>query len=498
MPCEKCGHKLILDKAKDELICPECNGMKILSKNTSLIVLKKRVDWFNNAFSQVLDKFDKKRLIAWLIYYREKMCSELFHDKPVFPIRDFLSVNVLIKRVMKGYEVKGEEEANDTNTSELIKGFEVYLRELGNLILVIEDYAYVAYKEEFQLNDLKTKNYMWLMDNFFVVYNEEWKVILDTLNLHNITNKEEAERYYKEHKEEYEMVKNPKKIEKRTIKETIDALYPFFTQLFYGLQLNIVFKAMFNFDYLKKTKITPNHLLKIVTSLREEPGLLNTIRLHDFKELTRRNLKGVSPLIAYENLVFSKKNQDIFPIFVKLDKNIFTPISTTKIIALFLYPLLYRDEYIEVHNKKSHEFEKEEVKELFEKEGGKVYPNFKDKKKNPNFEIDHLVWKDQTLFVVEVKAWDIKPFFESRRIHIYRERDLKGVVDGLKYTCGEPKQIPSLLEKITYVKNNLKEICKKCSFNVAKIEEIKGIVVTKSFPPIKVYNGVKFISYEEI
>lgn len=99
---------------------------------------------------------------------------------------------------------------------------------------------------------------------------------------------------------------------------------------------------------------------------------------------------------------------------------------------------------------------------------------------------------------MEVKAWDIKPFFESRRIHIYRERDLKGVVDGLKYTCGEPKQIPSLLEKITYVKNNLKEICKKCSFNVAKIEEIKGIVVTKSFPPIKVYNGVKFISYEEI
>ena len=90
--------------------------------------------------------------------------------------------------------------------------------------------------------------------------------------------------------------------------------------------------------------------------------------------------------------------------------------------------------------------------------------------------------------------WDIKEYFEQRRIHRYRERDLKGVVDGLKYTDEIPKKIPSLLDKLEYVKSNLNK------WNLEKIDElsIDGVVITRSFPPIKSYKNIKFISLSQI
>ena len=91
--------------------------------------------------------------------------------------------------------------------------------------------------------------------------------------------------------------------------------------------------------------------------------------------------------------------------------------------------------------------------------------------------------------------WDLKPFFEHRRIHNYRERDLKGVVDGKKYSTidGQEriKDIPSLLDKINHVKTNLPEICEEHK----SIKEFVGIVITKSHPTIKDYKEVRFLSF---
>ncbi|MBI4152098.1 hypothetical protein HY495_00170, partial [Candidatus Woesearchaeota archaeon] len=121
----------------------------------------------------------------------------------------------------------------------------------------------------------------------------------------------------------------------------------------------------------------------------------------------------------------------------------------------------------------------------------------KDKKK-ATLQIDFLALRDGVILVGEIKYWGIKPLFERRDIHKYRERDLKGIVDGLKYSNNKPEKIPSLLDKIEYVKDKIEEICLDCHFDISEIKEINGVVITISVPPITEYRGVRFISHSQI
>ena len=105
-----------------------------------------------------------------------------------------------------------------------------------------------------------------------------------------------------------------------------------------------------------------------------------------------------------------------------------------------------------------------------------------------------LAWKENQLIVAEIKIWGIKEYFEQKKVHEQRERDLKGVVDGIEYTKEEPTKRPSLLNKVEYVKQNLN----KWGLEKVKDLNIRGLVITKSVPPKKDYKGVKFISVTQI
>lgn len=56
------------------------------------------------------------------------------------------------------------------------------------------------------------------------------------------------------------------------------------------------------------------------------------------------------------------------------------------------------------------------------------------------------------------KCGDIKPYFEHKNIHDYRERDIKGIVDGFKYTDRKEKSISRSLLKINHVEKPKKYI----------------------------------------
>jgi len=76
--------------------------------------------------------------------------------------------------------------------------------------------------------------------------------------------------------------------------------------------------------------------------------------------------------------------------------------------------------------------------------------------------------------------------------------DIKGIIDGKKRTIknGERvvEQIPSLPEKVEYVKNHLFELGLTC-VSPAKIH---GIVITNNYPLISNYNGYRIISLSDI
>jgi len=195
-------------------------------------------------------------------------------------------------------------------------------------------------------------------------------------------------------------------------------------------------------------------------------------------------------------MVFSFSNYDIFPFFVKINGNIVGSHYCTYLMYMLSYCFLEFETFQIVHEEKSRIFEQEVVKNEFIKIGYDYKENQKPKKSG--LEIDGLAQKENKLLVIEVKHWKIQPYFEQMRIHRYRERDLKGVVDGIKYTTknGEiiKTKIPSLIEKMEYVKNNL-EI-----WNFDKIDnlQIMGFVVTKSIPPLRKYKDISFISVDEI
>ena len=126
MICEKCGSELVLAR-EEELDCPVCANWNVLDKESALKLMEKKIEWLENAFSVILRRFDKKRLIAWLLWEREKIATSFFKDKPMIPLAKFLSINILIKEISKIVDTTGSEEANEKNTLQLVETFSKFL-----------------------------------------------------------------------------------------------------------------------------------------------------------------------------------------------------------------------------------------------------------------------------------------------------------------------------------------------------------------------------------
>lgn len=494
MVCSKCGTRQIIEK-EDDLICPKCENIEFLSKELAIQVAQKQIDWFDNGFKQVLGRFNKRRLLVWLFGLRERMATDFFNGIPSVELRQFLSVNVLIKRVMEDYELPGEEEANEKNTPELIDLFTVYVNVSERKYLIEEDFGHYIAIENFNLDNIDKDK---LMSNFKFRINEDYLPVLESFEDNLIMNKESAKKFLEEHKKEYEQIRKskPNPID-RTPEETINTLFPTLLRFFGGLTKNKLFADTFNLEYLKEKEISPKFILKFIQRFEQKSGLMTQTTARQFKRIIRVKFKDMNKNVVYSNMVMNPDNKSVFPFFLDVDNHLFITHNFIRQMGLFYYPLYYSDLFKKAIDKHSMLFEKKIVPERLKELGFKVIPDYTDKK-NASLQIDQIAWKDKKLFVIETKVWDLKPYFEHRRIHGQGERDLKGIVDGKKYSYIDGKErikdIPSLLDKIKHVKDNLPKICEDYS----QIEEIKGIVVTKSHPTIKEYKGIKFYGFGKL
>ncbi|MEN7982115.1 MAG: hypothetical protein ABFQ65_01565 [Nanoarchaeota archaeon] len=493
MVCQKCGTRQIL--GSEDIICPKCESMIFLPKALAIKVAQKQIDWFDNGFKQVLGRFDKRRLLVWLFGIREKMATDFFKRIPSIELRQFLSVNVLIKRVMEDYDLPGNEEANDKNTPELIDLFSVYILVSENKYLIEEDFGHYIAKEKFNLENIDKDS---LMSNFKFIINEDYVPILESFEDNLIMKKESAEKFIEIHKEGYKenqkLKPNPVN---RTPEETINMLFPTLQSLFGGLTKNRLYADTFNLEYLKKAGISPEFILNFIKKFEQQSGLMTQTNAKQFKRVIRTKFRDLDKNVIYNNLVMTPENREVFPFFINVDNHLLISHNFIRQMGLFYYPFFYTEFFSKAIEKRSNDFEKIHVPEKLSEIGFKVIPDYSDKK-NASLQIDQIAWKDGTLYVIETKVWDLKPYFEHRRVHGHRERDLKGVVDGKKYSYIDGKEriedIPSLLEKIRHVEENLSDICEDYS----QIKEVKGIVITKSHPTIKNYKDVRFIGFRNL
>ena len=504
MPCPKCGEPLFGFSGQEKTICKNCDDVKILTFEESIKFCDVSLNLAKKYFEIKLKKYNSKSLLLHLLNYREKVAYDFLMNKHYLSVENFLAVNDLIKKLpVMGINGK-DENLTERLTKEIVDAYCFYTSFVSWKIHIQEGLALFTYnkKVNFDTIDIEyllthKESFLAFISNFTLIYNENIEFIFGSFKGAQHLSKNEVVDYMEEHSKEYEEVRkkaSKEKTRKYSTKEYINLFYDMLISLYSGLLRNQAYVDVFNIEYLKNTNIKPRTIVTLKNQFPQKDNLLSVIKENEFIESIKK--LGYGQQEIFDNMVFSFSNYDIFPFFVKINGNIIGSHYCTYLMYMLSYCFLEFETFQIVHEEKSRIFEQEVVKNEFIKIGYDYKENQKPKKSG--LEIDGLAQKENKLLVIEVKHWKIQPYFEQMRIHRYRERDLKGVVDGIKYTTknGEiiKTKIPSLIEKMEYVKNNL-EI-----WNFDKIDnlQIMGFVVTKSIPPLRKYKDISFISVDEI
>lgn len=524
MTCEKCGHKEVFYKENSEnsilRCCPVCDKLRVLSKEESRKLIESQYQYFDRIFIDYIKKFNKKSLIVWLLGYREELASKFITESPSIKLNEFLSINIMIKRVMEKYNENGLMIANKEIIKELLSFYIEGIEIKENEFVIEEDFGYFISNKDFQLEHFDTNK---LFSNFRLVYDEDWMTVIKSFNQNFIMTGESAEKYMEENREKYERNKiKPSKATELTIEENIHTLYDVLQSFKVGLTKNSLFAKTFNFNYLENKNVLIELFPKLTEYFDFKFGMLRVVRIEEFKQFLSEEFGELNQSRLYTDLVFSYDNQDVFPFFVELknvamntegdveDNNIiFISRSLFSILGIFYYPFYYKKLFDRETQLLSDQLEKIDVPKKFYENGFNVRVNIEKKyKREKKLEIDTIAWNNNTIYVIETKLWDVNKFFEQRRVHNERERDLKGIVDGYKFTNGIPKEIPSLIYKINYVKENFVKILsdyeETAIFPDHDIvvnntdKKIVGLIVTKSYPPIKEYKEVRMIGFKEL
>ena len=165
---------------------------------------------------------------------------------------------------------------------------------------------------------------------------------------------------------------------------------------------------------------------------------------------------------------------------------------------IFLHAILFDDIFNEDAKKRGKEFEPKTQK-YFENLGYSYYPNIKHIENHQEIlEIDGVAVKGDIAFIIECKNSRLLPEFESYKAKQIMVDDLKGIVDGVKRKGNRGKitlkQVPSLPEKIEYVKSNLK----KLGLEQVSINKIFGLIITGNVPLLSNYKGIEIRKLDSI
>ena len=436
-----------------------------------------------------------------LFGYREKLSGEFILKNPYMKLGDFLTINALIIEVMNFFEPSGTLKANEKNTKEIISFFSTFIELQNEKSLIKEDFGYLTSSENDYLYLVKLEyiSPLEVLNNFKFVNDESWLSVIDSLDQNFIMTSSSAEKYLNENESAYKQNRITKshswRPKPQTPQEIISDLYPFFQSLRMALTKNYLFAKTFNVEYFKYKNVLIDLFPMLTSSFEFQTCLLTVTDVYEFKRFLKYRFGKIDQDKLYYDLVFSPTNRNIFPFFLEIDGLIYISVFLSHIIRLFYYPFYYEKLFEKENDKLARAFERDIVPNLLIDNGFKVRTDIK--KKN-SIQIDAISWKNNILYVIEVKIWDIKPYFEHKRIHDYRKRDLEGVIDGKKYTFKkgvlEAKDIPSLKSKIQFVENNIQKLCP----DYEAIDKVEGLIITKSYPPIVTYEGVKIVSYLEI
>lgn len=497
MPCKTCGSDIVfIGNWPGSPRCPKCDDVIIVDRSLAIEISKKRLDYLDQLFMRCMKQFSKNLLIAHIVWAREKFSRAFFDEYRPFEMAEFVSYSLLIRKLMAEKVLSGTTQVNETTTKQLIETFAKFLRLRTEDIYLRDRFAELMAKAAFEPETLTTEK---MLSNFVVVYNEHFLPIHDTFANNEIYDEAAAGRKFEEYsKERQELIKNPtpRAEGKYSPQGFIRQNYSILNTLYCGLLKNEIYAAQ-TFEFSNYTTASiPSKIMEVANS---SPMFIDRPTIID-GALLRVQLDKIfdGNLVEIERVfVFNEGNQETFPLFVELGDRVLIPHRTAYIVFLLLHPFLHKDIFNSETERRSKELESVKGKLAFENAHFDYLPNLTDKK-NATLEIDGIATKDRTMYVVEVKGWGIRTYYEHKERQEWLARDLKGIVDGYKYSTidgiSRSETIVSLAQKIQFVKENMSI----WGFSSNDYDYVKGIIVTKDFPPISEYKGVTIISLQDV
>ena len=202
---------MVIDK--DNIVCPKCQGLKLLRKSFSLKLAHKNIKEVNAHFSSLLKRFNKKRLIAWLVYEREKLAFTYYFKSTAggaIDIDRYLAITILINRVMKEGNEKGQIKADSGNTKQLIDAFLRFLDIYSDTKHIAENMGSLVVDTPYDftptLLEYIVENQLIHSKSIRFIYSEDWIPICESLRRNNILPHKEAIEKLKESEKEQESV----------------------------------------------------------------------------------------------------------------------------------------------------------------------------------------------------------------------------------------------------------------------------------------------------
>lgn len=497
--CDKCGSKKVV--ADKEPICPKCSGLNIITKDEALNIYEQLSCWFNPLLTTMINSLDKKGLIYWLLEERVILAGFFWNRYPTFNLTRLFTLNDLLKRAFKAYNVKGNEKADFEKAMQLIDQYSSVIDQVEiRRYLIEEGYAHCVLKKPIDLQNIKqSKSFINdLISSFSYYLDIDYINLQKSLELNMILSNEDTRKYLNEHKEEYENINNdPKETVVYTIEQMIHNNYFTLKSLRDILTLTTLFAEFFDIRYLKEKNIPIEVFSTIADCPLRQDGMLLYMSRTEFIGYIAEKHKDVSAEDIYDSLVCSEKNYNIFPFLEEIEGNVYISPNFMDLMKLYYTPIYHRKLFENEVQERSLQFESIDVPYKLKDNGFEVKNDIKDRK-NSTLQIDSITRKGNKVYVVETKQWDIGKLFVRQKTNHLRERDLKGVINGYKYRMKNGiiivREEPSLLSKIDYVKTNLKTIYQ----DHERITSVEGLIITRSYPPISEYKGVKILSIEDI
>jgi hypothetical protein len=498
MVCQTCGHYLLY--FYEDPICPKCKNLAVLDSITAVSISGKIMDYFTKMFYQYIQQFNKHMLLGNLAAHREQISREYFREYSPLKLGKLFSITLIIKQIVALSET-GNKPPNSSEVSKIIQMSEKLVEAEDEHLKIEACYSKMLYLKKF---DEKRFDVEKEYGNFKILENEKYYSIMRGIFAnHGLLSPEEADKKFRELEAEVEADSENQETKEYTVEDFISTNYDLISAIYAGLLRNSLHAKTFDVRNYIELFGEPSKLMEFVSSFCFRGENIQTVcpirkfivRAQQFFKVSREKIMQV--------LLFDENNHSIFPLFIRFKSEalgdvVFISHRFSYFIFTLLHVVMKKQLFDAETEKRSIEFERKIAREEFEKLGYNYIASVTDKRK-VSLEIDGLAIKDERCYVIECKSWRLRPLLESSRWREQTIRDLKGIIEGKKYTFDENTKIkkitrkPSIIEKISFVKNNLDR------WNLTnKVTQVIGLILLADFSPVSELDGIKILSINQI